>query len=105
MVRDDATCVDAFGASLRQAFARPGVDVSHLPRAMVAASEGAGWPMSFRGRLRTVFMCAVLEIGVLMGVPVRVEQVEELLRAFNQPRIAETEAQQAKHGGGDAPDA
>lgn len=50
-------------------------------------------------------MCAVLEIGVLMGVPVRVEQVEELLRAFNQPRIAETEAQQAKHGDGDAPDA
>jgi hypothetical protein len=42
-------------------------------------------------------MCAVLEMGVLMGVPVRVEQVEELLRAFNQPRIAETEVQQAKH--------
>jgi hypothetical protein len=61
--------------------------------------------MSFRGRLRTVLVCAVLEMGVLMGVPVRVEQIEELLRAFNQPRIAETDAQQAKHGDGDSPDA
>jgi hypothetical protein len=61
--------------------------------------------MSFRGKLRTVLMCAVLEAGVLMGVPVRVEQVEELLRAFNQSRIAETEAQQATRGDGDPPGA
>ncbi len=60
--------------------------------------------MSFRGRLRTVLVCAVLEMGVLTGVPVRVEQIEELLRAFNQPRIAETEARRAEVGDDDPPD-
>ena len=52
--------------------------------------------MSLRKRLRTVCACLVLEMGVLLGVPVRAEQVEELLRSINQPRLAQTNPEQAE---------
>jgi hypothetical protein len=51
--------------------------------------------MSLRKRLRTICACLVLEAGVLLGVPVRVEQVEDLLRSLNQPRIARSDSQEA----------
>ena len=45
-------------------------------------------------KLRTVLACLILEAGVLMGVPVRAEQVEELLRSLSQPKIAQTDPEQ-----------
>jgi hypothetical protein len=54
--------------------------------------------MSFRKWLRTVFACLVLEAGVLIGAPVRVEQVEELLRSLNQPKLAQTDPERDEHG-------
>jgi hypothetical protein len=50
--------------------------------------------MSFKKRLRTVFVCLVLEAGVLVGAPVRMEQIHELLRSLNQPKLAQTDPEQ-----------
>ena len=44
--------------------------------------------MSFKKSLRTVFACLVLEAGVLMGAPMRPEQIRELMRQMNLPTIA-----------------
>ena len=46
--------------------------------------------MSTKHRLRTILCCALLEIGVLMGVPMRPEQVQELMRDMNAPKIVRT---------------
>ena len=44
--------------------------------------------MSLVKRLRTVFLCLTLEVGVLIGVPMRPEQIRELLNQLNQPKLA-----------------
>ena len=46
--------------------------------------------MSITRRLRTVACCAILEIGTLMGVPMRPEQIQDLMRAMNVPKVAQT---------------
>jgi hypothetical protein len=46
--------------------------------------------MSLARRLRTVACCAILELGTLMGVPMRAEQIQDLMRSLNVPRIAHT---------------
>jgi hypothetical protein len=51
--------------------------------------------MRVKTSLRTILTCALLQVGVLFGMPVRVEEVEELLRAMNQPKVAHTEDQDA----------
>jgi hypothetical protein len=61
-------------------------------------SLSAGGAMSFEltKKIRTVLACLILEAGVLMGVPVRAEQVEELSRSLSQPKIAQTEPEPAE---------
>ena len=44
--------------------------------------------MSLKTRLRTIFMCAALELGVLSGVPMRPEQIRSLINQINQPKLA-----------------
>jgi hypothetical protein len=44
--------------------------------------------MSFASRLRVVFVCAALQLGVFSGVPMRPEQIQELMHQMNQPRLA-----------------
>jgi hypothetical protein len=39
-------------------------------------------------KLRTVFVCAFLQVGVLAGIPMRPEQIRELMRQMNAPKIA-----------------
>jgi hypothetical protein len=39
-------------------------------------------------RLRVLFVCAVLEMGVLVGAPMRPEEIQELMHQMNQPKIA-----------------
>ena len=43
--------------------------------------------MSFTKRLRTVFLCVMLEFGVMAGVPMRPEQIRELMNQINQPKL------------------
>ena len=42
---------------------------------------------SIRESLRTIFLCAVLEMGALTGVMMRPEEIRELLQTMNQPKV------------------
>jgi hypothetical protein len=44
--------------------------------------------MSLAGRLRVVLVCAALEFGVFAGVPMRPDQIQELMNQMNQPTVA-----------------
>ena len=48
-------------------------------------SEGT---VSLRKRLRIVLLCAVLQLGNLAGVPMRPDEIAELLHQMNQPKLA-----------------
>jgi hypothetical protein len=61
--------------------------------------------MSIVRRLRTVACCAILEIGTLMGVPMRPEQIQDLMRAMNVPKLAQTNPDECATGDGAHPDA
>jgi hypothetical protein len=41
-----------------------------------------------RKRFRTIFLCLVLEVGALTGVPMRPEEIRELMQTLNQPKVA-----------------
>jgi hypothetical protein len=55
--------------------------------------------MSITRRLRTVACCAILELGTLIGVPMRAEQIQELMRSLNTPKIAHTTPEESHRGG------
>lgn len=44
--------------------------------------------MRLSSRLRTILVCAMLEYAALVGSPMRPDEIEELLRTMNQPKIA-----------------
>ena len=44
--------------------------------------------MSLKQRLRTLLVCAVLELGVLTGAPMRPDEIRELMNQINQPKVA-----------------
>ena len=39
-------------------------------------------------RLRVVVVCAILQLGVMVGAPMRPDEVEELMHHMNQPKMA-----------------
>jgi hypothetical protein len=58
--------------------------------------------MSLAGRLRVRLVCAALEMGVLAGVPMRPDEIQELMRQMNQPKWAHVLPTEDEDGG-DAP--
>ena len=56
--------------------------------------------MSIRQRLRTIILCFVLELGALSGVPMRPNEIEDLMRTLNQPKVAHTIPDESKKGDG-----
>ena len=50
-----------------------------------------------------LFACAFLQMGVLAGVPMRPEQIKELMHQMNQPTIAHVLPSEEEAGGGDPP--
>ena len=44
--------------------------------------------MSWKQRLRVLVACLTLEMGVVFGVPMRPEQIKELMHQMNQPALA-----------------
>ncbi len=44
--------------------------------------------MSIKKILRTLFVCAVLEVGALAGVPMRPEEIQDLMHQLNLPELA-----------------
>jgi hypothetical protein len=46
--------------------------------------------VSWMEKLRTVFVCLTLEVGILFGVPMKPEEIQRLLRDLNQTTLAQT---------------
>jgi hypothetical protein len=44
--------------------------------------------MSFKKRLRVLAVCANLLLGVMVGSPMRPDEIEELMHQMNQPKMA-----------------
>lgn len=59
--------------------------------------------MSLKKRLRVLLACAGLELGVLMGVPMRPDQIRELMHQMNQPTLAHV-LRSEDGAGDDSPD-
>jgi len=60
--------------------------------------------VSLKRRLRTLAACLVLQVGTLLGSPMKVEDLEDLLRSLTLPRLAHTRPNEAD-AGGPGPDA
>jgi hypothetical protein len=43
-----------------------------------------------KSRLRTVLCCLALQVGALVGVPMRPEEIQELMQTLAQPTLART---------------
>lgn len=56
--------------------------------------------MSVKERLRTLVCCVTLEFGALMGIPMRPEQLRDLMQTMNQPKIAQTTPDETDNGDG-----
>lgn len=59
--------------------------------------------MSLEQRLRTVFVCAALQLGVFTGVAMRPEDIRALLSQMNQPALAHV-LPSDEESGDDSPD-
>jgi hypothetical protein len=44
--------------------------------------------MSLASRLRVIVVCVALEMGVLNGVPMRPDEIQDLMHQMNQPKVA-----------------
>jgi hypothetical protein len=44
--------------------------------------------VSLKKKLRVLLACAALEFGVLMGAPMRPDEIQELMHQMNQPKLA-----------------
>jgi len=44
--------------------------------------------MSLARRLRVLVVCVALEMGVLSGVPMRPDEIQDLMNQMNQPKMA-----------------
>jgi hypothetical protein len=58
----------------------------------------AGRAVSMKHRLRTLLCCVILEAGALAGVPMRPEQIRELLHALNVPKVARADPDRPMDG-------
>jgi hypothetical protein len=54
--------------------------------------------MTLRTKFRKLIFCAILAGASLGGAPLRAEEVEELMSAMNQPKVAHTLADDAENG-------
>jgi len=55
--------------------------------------------VSIKARLRTILLCAALELGVLSGVPMRPEEIRALMHQLNQPKMAHVLPTDEQDGG------
>jgi hypothetical protein len=58
--------------------------------------------MSLSNRLRTIVVCACLDLGVLSGAPMRPEEIRALMGQLNQPKLAHVLPSEEQDG--DPPD-
>jgi hypothetical protein len=60
--------------------------------------------MSYKQRLRTLACCAILQVAATIGVPMRPEQVQDLMRTLNEPKVARTNPDDQDRGDGSKAD-
>lgn len=46
--------------------------------------------MSVKYRLRTLACCTILQMAAVIGVPMRPEKIQDLMRMLNEPKLAST---------------
>jgi hypothetical protein len=51
------------------------------------------------GRLSRLFVCAFLQFGVLAGVPMRPEQISELMQMLQRPKLAHVDPERSERDG------
>jgi len=51
-----------------------------------------------RARLRTILVCAVLEFGAMIGLPMRPAEIEALMQTMNQTKVAHTLPDEHENG-------
>ena len=54
-----------------------------------------------RSRWRSLFLCLVLEVGLMAGVPMRPDEIARLMRMMSGPRIEQSTPDDAAKGDGD----
>ena len=54
--------------------------------------------MRFKGRFCRFVFCTILAAASIAGAPLRPEEVEELMHAMNQPKVAHTLPDDAEDG-------
>jgi hypothetical protein len=54
-----------------------------------------------RSRWRSLFLCVVLEVGLVAGVPMRPEEIARLMRGLAGPRIEQSNPDDAARGDDD----
>ena len=52
-------------------------------------------------RWRQLFLCVVLEFGLMAGVPMRPDEIARLMRSLAGPRVEQTDPDAAAKGDGD----
>lgn len=57
--------------------------------------------MSWRQRLRTIFLCVTVEFAVLSGMPMRPEEIRELMQTMNSPKVVHVLPEEEDSGDGD----
>jgi hypothetical protein len=59
--------------------------------------------VSLKEKLRVLLACMTLEAAVIMGMPMRPEQIKELMQQMNQPKVAHV-LRSEEEKGNDPPD-
>ncbi len=52
------------------------------------------------GRLSRVLLCVCLEFGAMAGIPMRPDQIEDLMRMLSGPKVAQVLPGEDEEGGG-----
>jgi hypothetical protein len=54
--------------------------------------------LNVKRRLRTLLCCGVLEFGALFGMPIRMEELERLLRSLSGAQVSHTNPEEDDQG-------
>ena len=54
--------------------------------------------MPLRHRLRTILVCLVLEWSALIGMPMRPEEIVDLMQTMNTPKVVHTNPDEDESG-------
>jgi hypothetical protein len=65
-----------------------------------ARSHLRGGTVSIKRKLRALLLCLPLLLGSMVGAPMRPDEIEELMQAMNQQKIAYTTRDESENGDG-----